>query len=693
MARAPAPAIPKSQSAKPRQKFRTDIQALRAIAVLSVLFYHLWPEQVTGGFVGVDIFFVISGFLITKHLLSLTKRHGRVPLAVFWSKRAKRILPAALLTLFVSTVGLIIWAPLSIWKQNLQEILASTFYAQNWLLASHSVDYSASTNSPSFVQHYWTLSVEEQFYIVLPLIMVCLFSVARSRGTDFRRLLTPCLVLLFVLSLTYSIFFTASTPSQAYFSTFTRAWEFLSGSLIVVFAHRVPRWMRHTWTGWLGVALILFAIVTYSSSTPFPGIFAALPVIGVALVLATQESLPDAGLARVGAWRPISLTGEISYAIYLWHFPLIVLAPFVLRRELSVIDKVAIAVLAFVLAWASTKFFEDPIRFSPRLLGTARPRQIALVSIAAMTVVVLTIAFGTMVFAQRQAQLGGGQLTGPCVGADAVTNSSCSSPFEVTDEVTPNPAMLQGEDGNRDDCWTPEGDATLRVCTLGPQEGATAHVLAVGDSHNNVYLPFYQELSDRFGWQIQVTGKAGCYWTAATQLNHNATEQSLCNEWSQEVTDHVQSSPVPYDYVLTTYSALSAVETQDGESIEDATAHGLADAWASTDTDRTRIIAINDVPSMQSDVISCVEVAGADADNDCSRPRDEALPYSGLNDAGKLRGNTRFIDPRSMLCSDTTCFPVVGNVLAYRDSTHLTTSFLRTLTPDLMAQMDEVLKP
>ena len=154
--------------------FRPDIQAMRAIAVLAVLLYHLWPARLPGGFIGVDIFFVISGFLIVGNLLREAESTDRIKLWPFWSRRAKRLLPAALVVLAATAIAVVVWLPQNYWVQYMREVIASALYVQNWVLAADSVDYMAQNNTASPVQHFWTLSVEEQFYIVVPIIMVLL---------------------------------------------------------------------------------------------------------------------------------------------------------------------------------------------------------------------------------------------------------------------------------------------------------------------------------------------------------------------------------------------------------------------------------------------------------------------------------------------------------------------------------------
>ena len=218
------PAAPRREDSAPRSALRAEIQALRALAVALVLVYHLWPAVLPGGFVGVDVFFAISGFLITSLLLREAERAGSVSLRAFWARRARRILPAALLTVLVCALATIALVPLTRWQQFFAEMRASTAYVQNWKLAGDAVDYLAAANAPSPVQHYWSLSIEEQFYLLWPGLIGVAVRVTRGRPVQARRgAVTAVLAAATGLSLAYSIAHTSADPAAAYFVTPTRA--------------------------------------------------------------------------------------------------------------------------------------------------------------------------------------------------------------------------------------------------------------------------------------------------------------------------------------------------------------------------------------------------------------------------------------------------------------------------------------
>ena len=329
---------------------RADIQALRAFAVLAVVLFHLWPGRVPGGFIGVDVFFVISGYLITSQLVRRRRTRGRIGLASFWAARARRLLPASLLVLAVSVVLVVLWAPDVLRAQYLQSIIASTLYVENWSLAFNQVDYLAHDNPPPIAQHYWSLSVEEQFYLIWPFVVII--------GTlgFWQRLRRPVVGLVVAIttlgffSFVLNVWLTASGSPYAYFATPGRFWEFALGALVAVMAGpalgTATRWLA--WLlGWGALIAVLFI---YGPQTAFPGFAAVIPTVATAVLIAAGPTTPEPFVARLIAARPVQWVGDLSYGIYLWHWPLIIIAPAVLGRPPALLENVGLLV---AVRWCS----------------------------------------------------------------------------------------------------------------------------------------------------------------------------------------------------------------------------------------------------------------------------------------------------------------------------------------------------
>jgi peptidoglycan/LPS O-acetylase OafA/YrhL len=354
---------------------RDDLQGLRAVAVLLVALSHAGVGFLKGGYVGVDVFFVLSGFLITGLLLSEAARHRSVSLAGFYMRRARRILPAAALTLVVTEIVAYRLLNFVRAKEIIWDSIWASGFVANVRFARVGTDYFAQAQPPSPLQHFWTLAVEEQFYLVWPaLLSVVLFGIPLTRRLrDHRAKVTGrSLARLFLVvgvvaatSLAWSIHSTKVSPTGAYFSTLTRAWELALGAALAVLTSRLaslPRAARAA-AGWTGFVAIAAAGTMFSSGTVFPGYAALLPTIGAALVIsAGLAGQPRAGVGRLLALAPLRYVGDRSYTFYLWHWPVLIIAAQYEGHALSVTTKLLLLSGAFLLSILTYKVYENPIR-------------------------------------------------------------------------------------------------------------------------------------------------------------------------------------------------------------------------------------------------------------------------------------------------------------------------------------------
>ncbi len=669
---------------------RSDIQALRALAVTAVVTYHLWPNRLPGGFVGVDVFFVISGFLITGHLLREVERSGRIGLTAFWAARARRLLPASLLTLLVTAVAVLVWVPRSLWDQFLGEIGASAAYAQNWLLAADAVDYLAAENRASPVQHFWSLSVEEQFYLALPLVMTVGVLLAAVVRIDRGRVIVALLVVITAASFVHSVMLTGSDPGTAYFSTFTRMWEFGIGGLAATASPphvglAPARRRAHVALTVVGIGAIGESLLVIDGGTAFPGRAAALPVIGTALVLRWGATT---FASAVGDLAPVSLLGRISYAVYLWHWPMIVILPFITLRDLTTVDKLVIVAATLAVAWASTVLFEEPLRFSwaPRV----RPRMVLVGTVAAMVPVLALSVGGRLVVAQdrdaSRADLS--RLLAeppPCFGAAAMApgGDGCSNP-ELDGTVVPTAAQAFDDDGNDPRCWSTYTSGELTMCSVGPKDGYTVRLAAVGDSHNNALISAYEAIAESNGWRIDIAGHAACYWTTAVQRQDNDEQARTCDEWKAALAAHL-SQAGRYDAVITTHAtSLSLRRPPDGVTQEQATVDGLVEAWTTQVPAGTPVIALVDNPQTQKGNQECIDRFGTTDPDRCATPRGDGFrKFDGSAEAVARVPRASLVDMTDFYCDRTVCPSVIGGVNVYRDQTHLTDTYVTTLAPYL----------
>src|SRR6478752_6718310 len=292
-----------------------------------MVLFHLWPNRVPGGYIGVDVFFVISGFLITSLLLREVDRSGSVSLGQFWARRLRRLLPASYLVLAVSAVGTLLFVPRLVWEQFFGEILGAGLYVENWVLAVNSVDYLAADNTPSPAQHYWTLSAEEQFYLIWPLLVLLGVWWARRRrrvpgstgGGGSRRAIFAVLAIATVASLAYSLWITATDPAWAYFVTPARAWQFGAGALLAFApaAARTARPVARALLGWVALVTLLACAFVLDAGTPMPGTAAIWVVVASAVLIWVEAPEVPWASSVLLVQRPARFLGDISYSVYL----------------------------------------------------------------------------------------------------------------------------------------------------------------------------------------------------------------------------------------------------------------------------------------------------------------------------------------------------------------------------------------
>lgn len=689
------PDLPKSVTSHP---LRTDIQALRAVAVMSVVLFHLWPNRLPGGFVGVDVFFVISGYLITAHLVREVELTGRLRLGRFWAARARRLLPASLLTLLITAVAVMLIVPRSLWNQFFSEVIASASYVQNWKLAADSVDYLAAENVPSPAQHFWSLSVEEQFYAALPLLLCLAIVVGKVVAVPRLRLVTGVLIAVTVASIAYCLYLTPRNPGVAYFSTVTRMWEFGLGGLASFAAPAVAGLARRravahaavTLAGGLAIVVSFFVI---NSSTPFPGYAAMLPVLATGAVVRWGGSTFATVL---GALQPAAELGRISYALYLWHWPLITLAPFITFRDLGTIDKLIILALAISISSASTRLVEEPIRFSYN--RKARPRLVLIAVVVAMVLVLIVPAAGkASVESDRAGHLAEAhrvlEKNPDCLGAESRDPTRPDCEDVRFRSIVPDPAYALYDRTAHQGCNIGVNEAGFSSCSVGPQTDYTLRLAAVGDSHNRTLMPAYLWMAERYDWRIDVIGRPGCYWTTAKQDREYrpAHQRELCDQWRADLGTHLNDGG--YDAVITTHATADSIEPRDGMSYGETAVQGMVEAWTALKPDDVPVIAILDNPQAEESNTPCVERFGVTDPSRCAASRKWALRrFDGSAEAVAQVDKASLIDMTTFFCDARRCPSVIGGVMVYRDHTHLTATYVATLAPYISREVTTALR-
>lgn len=677
-----------SHAVSHRRSVRIEIQALRAAAVLSVVLYHLWPNRLPGGFVGVDVFFAISGFLITGHLLSEVARTGRIAVGTFWARRVRRLLPASLLVLLATAVAVLLVVPRTYWTQFSHAILGSTLYAENWVLASQAVDYLAADNTVTPVQHFWSLGVEEQFYLVWPVLLLLTVLVARRHA---HRGVVVVLSVLFAGSLALSVYITATNPSLAYFGTHIRVWEFAAGGLVAAVQPgvlRVDVRVRSalSWLGWAGIAATL---LLFTGETPFPSATALLPVLAtLAVILA---GAPAAGDERIDRWTPtgfmgfgpVQVLGDLSYSLYLWHWPLIVIVPFATGRPLGFVDKVVILVAGVLLAALTKRFVEDTTR---NAMPSARRRNVLTFGAAALAMaLVAAVPLGTVQYTQTiqaRSAAAANKLASSgsdCFGAPAMLSTNTCDERPEAAALLPDRASLFDDTGGAFSCYRPAGQATLQRCSFGAEATDAKKVALVGDSHAAMLIPGLRDRAARAGWHVDTFVGNGGVWRLPDSVPAGSDRDYL-----QALQDALVGGG--YDMILTTAHR----DLQTTDSRQRTIVPAIDGAWRVAQEAGSKVVPILDNPEITTAALSCVSDAPADQRSfgSCSVPEQHGLGGADYNGLAADAAGIAAVDLHQYFCGDDTCPVVIGGVIVYRDAHHMTATYSKTLAPFLVKAVE-----
>jgi peptidoglycan/LPS O-acetylase OafA/YrhL len=639
------------------------LQGLRALAVTLVVVHHVSTGRVSGG---VDVFFLISGFLLTGQLVRAAAR-GPLDLPGRWSRMVRRLLPAATVVLLGTVTAGALLLPETRWPQTVREVVASALFLENWQLVADAVDYTARSNTTSVVQQFWSLSIQVQFFVVWPLLVALVALVARRAADRLHAHLTTTLLGLFAASLSFSVALTATNQPLAYFHSMTRIWEFAMGGLLALWIDRVP-WTRgeRVAFGWIGMLGLVACGFVLDAGSVFPGYAALWPTVCAALVLLGGVTRSRFGAHRLLLLRPVQFVGEVSYPLYLWHWPVLVL--FMVARdqdEIGPLGGLAVITISVVLAALTARFVEAPVRRASLGVGAAYR-----FGAAAVTVVLLAAAVWQFAAAQRDIPSDG--LGGPEYPGAAALVDGDPEPAPLL----PAPVVVY-EDWVWFDGWdcTPLPGLDSDVCAQPVAAPPDRRIVVVGDSHLEQFVGALVPIARQHEWQLITALRGACPFSTASEVIPDDPE---CVAWNAAATDEI--ARLRPDAVVT----LATRDVRLGRT--EQTPSGFVEQWWRLHDLGIPVLAVRDNPRFPYDVPDCVDRHGRDGDL-CGVDRDAIYapdpPYTQLD----VPPNVSFLDLADALCDDTRCPAEIGNVLVYLDDNHLTAAYATTMAPVIEDQV------
>ncbi len=654
-----------------KSPFRPEVQGLRALAVLMVVTYHIWFGRVSGG---VDIFLLISAFLLTLSFIRKVESGLPLDLGRYWLRQFKRLLPpvAVVLAGVLAATGLFV--PQSRWSEILSQSWSSLLYFQNWLLAAESVDYYAvdhSTASP--LQHFWSLSVQGQVFILWPLLFAASAFLARTGRIPFRRVVLAVFGAVFIVSLSFSIAETYGNQAHAYFDTRTRLWEFALGTLLALALPyvKLPRSLR-IMAGWLGLGIMFSVGFLLDVQGQFPGYVALWPLAAAALVITAGQTGSRFGADRLLSWRPLIRLGDMSYALYLWHWPVLVI--YLIwrgREEVGPVGGTAVIGLSLLLAYLTTRLVERPLR-SAEWANRNSGRSAVVIALCLAFVAAPVAGWEQGLRVQSERAQASAELNNP--GAAAL------APDYVYAGDPQAPLLPTPEAGAKDyvSLETPctryaSGAAALQgsgCSEIVSPENPDKIVVAVGNSHVQQWLAGLAPIAAERNWALIALIQGGCQFET-----HHDNYPDSCNERNEQALDYV--TELNADAVVTT-ATYSTVE----EPYETIPGGVVQMAREVMDRGMT-FVGIRDNPRHDFHMGGCAEDYGADAP-ECNLPYYSVRsPSQPLNALQAALPDARLLDVDDLVCPGGVCSAVIGNVRVYVDDNHLTQTYVSTMAPEL----------
>jgi peptidoglycan/LPS O-acetylase OafA/YrhL len=661
--------------ARDGERFRGEVEGLRGLACALIVVHHVWTGRVSGG---VDVFLVLTGFFLTGSLLRQLRRTGTVDAAGAVARTATRVLPTAMLVALATAVTALVLLPVTRWREVLDHALASALSLENQRLLRDAADYNAGHVGASPFQHFWSLSIQVQFLVAFPLVVLAVAWLAARTGRRPERAVVAVVAMVTAGSLWWSVALTARDQPVAYFATSTRLWELGVGALVAACCSRLVLSARVSLAlGWAGCAALLACAFALNGARSFPGAAALWPVAcAVAVLLAGDRGGPR-GVHHVLGSAPLRRLGEISFALYLWHWPVLVLAQARTGAEAPSL-RLGLAVIAASLVLAIGTTAVTDRRLAERLRRLPGQRG-ALVAVAAGVLPLVVISASGTAWMQRQAGPAGHHDAATPPGALALTGAVTAA--ASMDPVPALETLREDWPGYRGDGCAQDDDLGLMEICAGSPDGAERTIVVVGDSHAAQWLTPLAALTEHEPWRLVAIVAGGCSLSTDSEVfAPDDPRYEDCRAWRERVVDRIlEQEP---DLVVTlgtrTHRAIDG-----GEVVPP----GYLAKWQELSDHGVPVMAMRDSPRFPFDVPDCIATAGEDLAQ-CTLPREAVYDDAALSSID-LPGGVTLVDTSGWFC-DAECAPLVGGAWAYLDDNHATLTYMRTTAALVRAEVQRV---